>query len=181
MAQPSTDQHEDRLTVWEGAHHASAAAYLPVQPLKTIIGTDLRSVLAGKIAVGQRFFNAIFHLWGSLFQFHRAQFFHNSLGLLLSSFLSLLGVDRLEHFGYQFHLRARCDREHVTVEADGVGIWPQETLLPQPSACQGICVQPPACLRPGHGHGATGRNCPSWLCLLSCPRQRQEPHGNRLH
>ena len=28
-------------------------------------------------------------------------------------------MDRLEHFGYQLHLRARCDREHITVKVDG--------------------------------------------------------------
>ena len=40
----------------------------------------------------------------SLFQLHRTQLLHHCCGLLTGSFLALLGVDRLEHFGYQFPL-----------------------------------------------------------------------------
>ena len=57
-------------------------------------------MFAGKIAVGKRLFNAIFHLLGGLFQLHGAQFLHHSFGLFASSFLALLGVDCFEYLGY---------------------------------------------------------------------------------
>ena len=62
MAQPGTDQHQGRVAVWEAAHHTSAAADLPVQPLNDIVGTDTGPVFTWEITVGQRFLNAIFHL-----------------------------------------------------------------------------------------------------------------------
>ena len=52
----------------------------------------------------QLFLNTVLHLFGSLFQLHRTQLLHHCCGLLTGSFLALLGVDRLEHFGYQFPL-----------------------------------------------------------------------------
>ena len=57
MAQPGTDQHKGRITVREAAHYTSAAADLSVQPFNDIVGADTSPVFAGKIAVGQRFFN----------------------------------------------------------------------------------------------------------------------------
>ena len=62
MAQPGTDQHEGGVAIRERAHHPSTAADFPVEPFYDIIGTDTRPVFAGKIAVGKRFFNAIFYL-----------------------------------------------------------------------------------------------------------------------
>ena len=61
MAQPEpgTDQHEGRVAVRETAHHTGAAANLPVQPLNDIVGSDASPVLAGEIAVGQCFFEAL--------------------------------------------------------------------------------------------------------------------------
>ena len=99
MAQSGTDQHEGRVAVWKTAHHTGAAANLPVQPFNNIVGADASPVFAGKIAVGQRFLNAILHLLGGLLQFHGTQFLHHGFGLLLGSFLALLGVDRLKHLG----------------------------------------------------------------------------------
>lgn len=55
MAQPDTDQHESRVAFRETAHHTSAVANLPVQPLNHMIGADSAPVFAGKIAVGRRF------------------------------------------------------------------------------------------------------------------------------
>lgn len=51
MPQTGTDQHEGGVTVRESSHHTGAAADLPVQPLETIVGMDLRPVLAGKVAI----------------------------------------------------------------------------------------------------------------------------------
>ena len=119
MSRPGTDQHESRVTVRETAHYPDATADLPVQSLNHIIGTDASPVLAGKIAVGQCFFNAVLHLLGGLFQLHRMQLLHYGFGLLTGGFLALLGVERLEHLGYQLHLRARCYREHIAVKVDG--------------------------------------------------------------
>ena len=109
MAQSGTDQHESRVTVRETAHHTGAAAYLPVQAFNNIVGADASPVLAGEVAVGQRFLNAILYLLGGLLQFHGTQFLHHSLSLFPGSFLDLLGVDRLEHLGHQLHLGARRD------------------------------------------------------------------------
>ena len=52
MAQPGTDQHEDRVAIQETAHHTGAAADLPVQPLNYIVGPDANPSFTGKIAVG---------------------------------------------------------------------------------------------------------------------------------
>ena len=69
-----------------------------------IIGADARPVLAGKIAVGQRFLNAVLDLLGSLLQFHGAQLGDHGLCLLAGRLFALLGVDRLEHFRHNFVL-----------------------------------------------------------------------------
>src|SRR5699024_8901821 len=119
MAQPGTNQHQSRVAVREAANHTGAAADLTVQPFNDIVCTDTGPVLAGKIAVGQCFFNAVLHLLGRLFQLHGAQFLYHRLSLFSGCFLALLSVDRLEHFGYQLHLGARRHREHIAVEVDG--------------------------------------------------------------
>ena len=59
MAKVGTDQHQGGVAVRERPHHAGSAADLTVQPLDHIVGTDARPMLAGKIAVGQRFLNAV--------------------------------------------------------------------------------------------------------------------------
>ena len=115
MAQPGTDQHQSRVAIREASNHAGAAADLPVQPLNHIIGADASPVLAGKIAVGQRFLNAIFHLLGGLFQLHGAQLLHYGFGLLAGGFLALLGVDGLEHLprkGDAMALSGRAAKTH---------------------------------------------------------------------
>ena len=119
VAQPCADQHQSGIAVREAANHTGAAADLPVRPLNHIIGTDASPVLTGKIAVSQCFFNAVLHLLGGLFQLHGTQLLHYGFGLLTGGFLALLGVDRLEHLGYQLHLRARCYGEHIAVKVDG--------------------------------------------------------------
>ena len=68
MAQSGTDQHEGGVAVRKTPHHPSAAADLPVEPLNDVIGTDASPVFAGKIAVGKRLLNAIFHLLSGLLQ-----------------------------------------------------------------------------------------------------------------
>ena len=70
MAQSGTDQQESRIAVREDSHHTGTATNLPVQPFDDIVGADTSLVFAGKIAVGQRFFNTVFHLLGRFFQFH---------------------------------------------------------------------------------------------------------------
>lgn len=59
----------------------STAADLQVQPFNHIVGTDLGLMLAGKIAVGQRFPDAVLHLLGGLPQLHRVQFGNNRFDL----------------------------------------------------------------------------------------------------
>ena len=64
MAQPRADQHQGGVAVRERSHHAGSAADLTVQPLNHVVGADTRPMLAGKIAVGQRLFNAVLDLLG---------------------------------------------------------------------------------------------------------------------
>ena len=87
MAQPGTDQHEDRTAVRETAHYTSTATDIPVEPLDDIVGADTCPVFTGEIAIGQRLFNAFPHLLGSHFQFYGAQLLHYDLGFLPGRFL----------------------------------------------------------------------------------------------
>ena len=85
-------------------NHAGPAANLTVQPRNHVVGADARSVLAGKIAVGQRFLDAILGLPGRLLQLHGSQLGNNSLCLFTGGFLALLRMDRLEHFHHSLDL-----------------------------------------------------------------------------
>ena len=76
-------------------------------------------MFTGKIAVSQRFLNAILHLLGRLFQLHRAQLLHHSFGFLPGRSFAFLGVDCLEHLCHQLYLGTRCDREHIAVKVYG--------------------------------------------------------------
>ena len=116
MAQPRANQHQSGISVREYPHHAGAAADLTVQPLDHIVGTNVRPVFAGKIAVGQSFLNAVLDLLGSFLQFHGAQLGDHGFRLLAGRFLALLGVDRLEHFCHNFDLGFGHNRENVAIE-----------------------------------------------------------------
>ena len=59
VAESGADQHQGRVPVRERPQHARPPTDLSVQPLDHVVGTDARPVLAGKIAVGQRFLNAV--------------------------------------------------------------------------------------------------------------------------
>ena len=122
IAQAGTDQHEGGVAIREGAHHSGSAADLPVEPLNNVVGTDAGPMLEGELAVGQRLLNAVFHLPGSLLQFHCPQFFHDSSGLLTGCFLALLGMDCFEHFSHQLHLGTRCHRKHIAVKVNGTAL-----------------------------------------------------------
>ena len=69
VAHPCTDQHQGGVPIREYPHHAGSAADLPVQPFDHIVGADARPMLAGKIAVGQRFLNAVLDLFAASFSF----------------------------------------------------------------------------------------------------------------
>ena len=73
MAKPGADQYQSGVAVRERSHHAGSAADLTVQPFDHVVGADARPMLAGKIAVGQSFLNAVLDLLGSLLQFYGAQ------------------------------------------------------------------------------------------------------------
>ena len=87
MAEPGADQHQSGVAVRERSHHAGSAADLPIQPLDHVVGADARPVFAGKIAVGQRFFNAVLDLLGGLLQLHGAQLGDHGLRLLAGRLL----------------------------------------------------------------------------------------------
>ena len=116
VAKSGADQHQGGVAVRECPYHSRPSADLPVQPLDHVVGTDARPVLAGKIAVGQRFLDAVLDLLGSLLQLHGAQLGNDSLRLLAGRLLTLLGVDRLEHFCHNFDLGFGHNRENVAVE-----------------------------------------------------------------
>ena len=59
VAESCADQHQGGVAGKERPHHAGAAPDLTVQPLDHVVGADARPVLAGKIAVGQCFFNTV--------------------------------------------------------------------------------------------------------------------------
>ena len=61
-----------------GANYTGAAASFPVQPFNHFIGANT----VQKIAIGQRFPNAILHLLNSLFPLHREQLFHHGFSFL---------------------------------------------------------------------------------------------------
>ena len=69
VAKPRADQHQSGVSVRERPHHPRPAADLTVQPLDYIVGTDARPMLAGKIAVGQSFLNAVLDLLAASFSF----------------------------------------------------------------------------------------------------------------
>ena len=98
MAEPGADQHQSGVAIGECPHHTGAPTDLTVQPLDHVVGADARPMLAGKIAVGQCLLNAVLDLLGSFLQFHGAQLGDHGLRLLAGRLLTLLGVDRLEHF-----------------------------------------------------------------------------------
>ena len=86
------------ISVRERPYHPRPSADLTVQPLDHVVGADARPMLAGKIAVGQRFLNAVLDLFGGLLQLHGAQLGNDGLCLLAGRLFALLGMDRLEHF-----------------------------------------------------------------------------------
>ena len=116
MAKPRADQHQGGVAIGECPHHAGPAADLTVQPLDHVVGADAGPVLAGKIAVGQRLLNAVLDLFGGLLQLHGVQLGDHGFRLLAGRLLALLGVDRLEHFRYNFDLGFRHNREDVAVK-----------------------------------------------------------------
>ncbi len=89
MAQVGTDWHEGRVAVQNGAHHTSPATDPPVGPLNSIVCPNAGPMLKGKFAVGQRPFNAIFHLLDGFLQLHCPQFFHDGSDLLMGRLTSL--------------------------------------------------------------------------------------------
>ena len=81
-----TDQYQSDVAVRERPLHAVPASDLPVQLFEYVIGADTDPMLAGKIAVGQRFLNAVLDLLGTLLQLHDAQLNDYNLCLLVYAF-----------------------------------------------------------------------------------------------
>ena len=70
MAQPSTDQHQRGVSVWEGSPHPDAATDLPVEPLDHIVSSNTRPVLRREFKVSQRLLNTGLDFPGRILQFH---------------------------------------------------------------------------------------------------------------
>ena len=60
MAKPGADQHQGGVPVRERPNHAGSATDLAVPSLDHVVGADAGPVFAGKIAVGQCLFNAVY-------------------------------------------------------------------------------------------------------------------------
>ena len=103
-------------------------------------------MFTGKIAVSQRFLNAILRLLGGLFQLHRVQLLHHGCGFLPGSFLAFLGVDCLEHLCHQLHLEARHDREHIAVTKTA----PRAAESSRSTRCTVACTISPPPHPPAH-------------------------------
>ena len=127
VAKSGADQHQGGVAIGECPHHPRPSADLTVQPLDHVVGADARPVFAGKIAVGQRFLDAVLDLLGGLLQLHGAQLGNDSLRLLAGRFFALLRVDRLEHFCHNFDLGFWHNRENIAVEMHRAalvfGVW----------------------------------------------------------
>ena len=105
VAEPSTDQHQDGISVRERPHHAGAPADLTVQPLDHVVGADAGPVFAGKIAVGQvssmpssTFLAASFSFMArssatTAFAFSRDAFLLSWAWIALSIFATILTLD----------------------------------------------------------------------------------------
>lgn len=87
MAQSYTSQHQTVGTLPTTRVQRQISRF-GVQPFNDIVCTDTGSVLAGKSAVSQCFFNASLHFLGSHVQLHRAQFRFHRLAFSWTTFLS---------------------------------------------------------------------------------------------
>lgn len=116
MAKPRIDQHECGVAIGVRPHQLRPSTNLTVRLLDHVVGADTCPVLTGKIAVGQRFLNAVLDLFDGLLQLHDTQLGNHGLCLLVERLFTLLGVDRFEHFCYNFDLGFRHNRENIALE-----------------------------------------------------------------
>ena len=87
MAEPGADQHQRRVPVRKCSDHPCPASDLTVHPLDYIVGSDLHSMLGGKVTVGQRFLDTRLNLLRSLRQLHGLQFRNHCGSLFTGCFL----------------------------------------------------------------------------------------------
>lgn len=66
MTHPGTDRHQGGVSIRE-----TECGRSPGLMLKDIVGADTSPVLAGKIAVAQRVFNAVLRLLDRFFRLHK--------------------------------------------------------------------------------------------------------------
>ena len=113
-------------------------------------------MLGGECVVGQRFLNAVLHLFRRFLQTHFAQLLHDSLCLFTRCLPRFLGVNRLEHVCDVPHPSARGNCEHIPVEMHDAalilrfrkyfahGLQHPKTLISdnQPHALQSPTFQP---------------------------------------
>ena len=138
------------------------------------IGADTGSMLTGKIIIGQSLLDAVLHLLSSLFQMEHSS---STTALAFHERLLLSWADRLEHFGYQFHLGARCDREHITVKVDGER-WYLASGNTSPTASSILAL-----ISNDEFHAVQATPRSHWKKLIQlalsslCPRRHLKPHA----
>ena len=93
MAKSRADQHKRAVSVREAAYCIRPAAYLPVDPLDTVIAPNPEPVLVRKIRVGQGFLNSACEGVCCRFQFSISHFLCNFLRFPEAGFLILLSED----------------------------------------------------------------------------------------
>lgn len=132
------------------------------------------SSVAGKFTIGQRFLDAILHFFSRFPQLHRKRISPPRLWPSLGCLLTLLSMDRLEHFCYQLHLETKGYREHITVKCM-MQRWylASGTLLPQSPAYQDPCLQRRTLHHLGCDYGSVGRSWPNWPVFLHSLRDSQ--------
>jgi len=116
MAQAGTDEHQRGIAVGEGSDYSGSPSDLAVQAFNDVVRADPGPMLGGEIAVGQRFFNAVFHPLRRLFQFYLAEFSDDCFSFFSRCLFAFLCMNRLEHLRHQLHLRTRHDGKHIAVE-----------------------------------------------------------------
>ena len=93
MAKSCVDQHKHAVSIREAAYCIRPAAYLPVDPLDTVIAPNPKPMLVRKIRIGQSFLNPACEGVRCRSQFGVSHFFCNFLGFPLAGVLILLGED----------------------------------------------------------------------------------------
>ena len=100
MAKSRADQHKRAVSVREAAYCIRPAAYLPVDPLDTVIAPNPKPMLVRKIRIGQSLFNSACEGVRCRSQFGVSHFLCNFLRFFEAGFLIFLSKDCFQPTAY---------------------------------------------------------------------------------